>query len=162
MTARPMTTESPILSMWRRLSPWYGGKYVFSRFICLRVPYFGSIAPRMVVLGPGYCEVHMKKRRAVTNHLGTVHAIAMCNLAELTGGMAGEVSLPNTHRWIPKSMTVEYLKKAQTHLRAVSEIQTLSQLDAAMELPITVNVFDAHDELVFRAVIAMWISPKNS
>lgn len=37
----------------------------------------------------------------------------MCNMAELAGGTMTEVTVPSTHRWIPKGMTVEYLKKRQ-------------------------------------------------
>jgi len=56
----------------------------------------------------------------VLNHIGTVHAIAMCNMAELAGGTMTEVTVPATHRWIPKGMTVEYLKKAETDLIAIA------------------------------------------
>lgn len=31
-----------------------------------------------------------------------------------------EVSVPTTHRWIPKGMTVEYLKKTATDLVAIA------------------------------------------
>lgn len=44
----------------------------------------------------------------------------MCNMAELAGGTMTEVTVPSTHRWIPKGMTVEYLKKAETDLIAVA------------------------------------------
>lgn len=62
-------------------------------------------------LKPGYCAVSIKKHRAVLNHLGTVHAIAMCNMAELAGGTMTDATVPKTHRWIPKGMQVEYVKK---------------------------------------------------
>ena len=80
--------------------------------MCLRAPYFASIAPRIEVLEPGRCEARIAHRRRVTNHLGTVHAIALCNLAELCAGLMTDVSIPADMRWIPKGMTVEYLKKA--------------------------------------------------
>jgi hypothetical protein len=32
-------------------------------------------------------------------------------MAELAGGTMTEVTVPTSHRWIPKGMTVEYLKK---------------------------------------------------
>ncbi|MGK0404366.1 DUF4442 domain-containing protein [Alcanivorax jadensis] len=69
---------------------------------------------------PGYGEVKIRKRRPVLNHLGTVHAIAMCNMAELAGSTMTDVSIPLTHSWIPKGMEVEYLKKAETDLTAVA------------------------------------------
>ena len=62
----------------------------------------------------------MQKHRAVLNHLGTVHAIAMCNMAELAGGTMTDATVPKTHRWIPKGMQVEYVKKATTDLVAIA------------------------------------------
>lgn len=160
-----MAHISPTLLGWQRITAMpLGqslGKWLFSKFVCSRVPYFASIKPRIVELRSGYCEAHLTKRRAVTNHLGTVHAIAMCNLAELTGGLAGEATLPSTHRWIPKGMQVEYLKKAETDLRATSVVEVIPDLATKTERPIVVNVFDRDDQLVFRATIDMWITPKQ-
>lgn len=149
------------MSAWQSMIKWPGGKWLFSKLVCFKAPYFASIRPRFVALRPGYCEVQIKKRRSVLNHIGTVHAIAMCNMAELAGGTMTEVSIPATHRWIPKGMTVEYLGKAQTNLRALAELVPIPAFDGAIELPVTVNVFDASDKLVFRAVITMWVSPKR-
>lgn len=149
------------MSTWQRLSSMPGGKWVFSRLVCWKAPYFASIRPRFKELRPGYCEVHIKKRRAVLNHIRTVHAIAICNMAEITGGTMTDVTTPATHRWIPKRMTVEYLKKAETDLRAVAELNPIPQFGAAVELPVTVNVLDTNGQTVFRAVITMWISPKK-
>lgn len=53
------------------------GKTLFSKVICFIAPYFGSIKPRIDLIEPQRCVVFMKKRRRVTNHLNTVHAIAM-------------------------------------------------------------------------------------
>ncbi|MGI9303388.1 MAG: hotdog fold domain-containing protein [Gammaproteobacteria bacterium] len=153
--------SSVTLSAWRRLSTKPAGKWAFSRLVCWKAPYFGSIRPKFTELRPGYCEVHIKKRRAVLNHIGTVHAIAMCNMAELAGGTMLDATIPSTHRWIPKGMTVEYLKKAQTDLKAVAALNPLPEFGPAAELPVTVNVVDAGDQTVFRAVIAMWVSPKK-
>ena len=113
------------LSAWQRMPQWFGGKWIFSRLVCLKAPYFASIRPRFKALCPGYCEVHIKKRRAIPNHIGTVHAIAMCNMAELASGTMIDVTIPVTHRWIPKGMTVEYLKKAKTSLRAIAKLEPI-------------------------------------
>lgn len=150
-----------MMSLWRRLSRMPGGKWGFSRLVCLKAPYFSSIRPRFEELRPGYCEVRIKKRRSVFNHIGTVHAIAICNMAELAAGCMTEVSIPPTHRWIPKGMTVKYLKKADTDLRAMAQLDPLPQFGAAVDLPVTVKVMDTGGEEVVNAVITMWISPKR-
>src|SRR3546814_18237123 len=95
------------------------GKWAFSRLVCLKAPYFGSIRPRFEELRPEYCEVRMRKRRAVTNHIGTVHAVAMCNMAELAGGTMTEVTIPTTTRWYPKGMSVNYPSLAKTAMVVV-------------------------------------------
>ena len=110
------------LAAWRKLEAKPLGKALFSRFVCLKAPYFGTISPRFEELRPGYARVSMRKRRAVTNHIGTVHAIAMCNLAELAAGTMTEVSIPESMRWLPKGMTVEYLKKSTGGIHAVATL----------------------------------------
>jgi len=148
------------LDAWNRCERVPLGKYVFSRAICFKAPYFASIAPRFVELRQGFARVAMKKRRAVTNHIGTVHAIAMCNLAEIAAGTLTEASIPDSMRWLPKGMTVEYLKKADSDVEAVA---TLPRVDEgpARDVPATVEVKDAGGEVVCRAVITMWVSPRK-
>ena len=97
----------------------------------------------------------------MTNHIGSVHAIALCNLAELAGGLATDASLPPSMRWIPKSMEVEYLRRAAGTMRAVA-VPAAAVVEAAegYALPVDVTVSDAGGEAVFRARISMWISPR--
>src|SRR3990167_4658029 len=97
-------TANSTLRIWQRLTSLPGGKWAFSRMICAKAPYFSTIRPEFVELRPGYCEVTIRKRRAVHNHIGTVHAIAMCNMAEVAAGIMTDVTIPATHRWIPKGM----------------------------------------------------------
>jgi acyl-coenzyme A thioesterase PaaI-like protein len=148
-------------SAWRRVSRWPGGRWLYSRLVCWKAPYFASIRPRFEELRPGRCLVRMRKRRAVLNHIGTVHAIAMCNLAELAAGTMTDATLPPTHRWIPKGMTVEYLRKAETDLRAVAALEPIPAFGDAAELVVPVDVTDAAGAVVFRAEIRMWVSPKK-
>lgn len=152
--------HSPALAMWRRLEKLPLGKWLFSRAVCWKAPYFASIAPRFEEFRPGLARVSMRKRRAVTNHIGTVHAIAMCNLAELAAGTMTEVSIPRSMRWLPKGMRVEYLKKAETGVEAIATLPEVAE-GPAREVPATVEVRDRSGTVVCRAVIAMWVSPRK-
>ncbi len=156
-----MSERNSTLRLWQRLSSKPAGKWLFSRLVCFKAPYFASIRPRFQTLGAGRSVVTIKKRRSVTNHIGTVHAIAMCNLAEIAAGTMTEVTVPVGYRWIPKGMTVEYLRKAETDLTAVAEISPLPNFDGTFELPVKVDVTDAGNQTVFRAVINMWVSPRK-
>ena len=150
-----------VLALYQRLAGWPAGRWLFSRLVCLKAPYFSSIAPRIVVLEPGRGIATLRHRRAVTNHIGTVHAIALCNLAEFIGGLTCEVSIPHTMRWIPKGMTVEYRKKAVGTMHAVATpaIPVVAATEG-YELPVVIDVTDPGGDVVFRATIAMWLSPK--
>jgi acyl-coenzyme A thioesterase PaaI-like protein len=136
------------------------GKRLFSLVVALKAPYFLSICPRIDKLEVGLCEIRLKKRWAVTNHIGTVHAIAMCNLCELTAGLAMEATLHSTRRWIPKEMKVSYLKKATTHLRARVEIKKDSLVLGDNWIP--VPVYDLTNEKVMEASINMYVSQRHS
>lgn len=146
--------------MWRRLEAVPLGKAIFSRIICWKAPYFGSIRPRFEELRPGYSRVSMRKRRAVTNHIGTVHAIAMCNLAELAAGTMTEITIPASMRWLPKGMAVEYLKKAASDVEAHASVGEIAE-GPGRDVPVTVEVKDRAGEVVCRAVITMWVSPRR-
>ena len=136
------------------------GRTIFSKLICFKAPYFGSIKPLFLELRPGYSEILLKKRRSVTNHLNSVHAIAMCNVSELAAGTMLEASIPKNLRWIPKGMTVSYLKIAKTDLKAVCEIP-VADMSKPGDCPMKVNVTDANGDLVFNAVINMYLSEKK-
>ena len=156
-----MSEKLSTLSLWQRFASKPGGKWAFSRLLCLKAPYFGSIRPRFVELRPQYCEVRISKRRAVLNHIGTVHAVAMCNMAELAGGTMTEVTIPLTHRWIPKGMTVKYLKLATTDLVAVATPQSQIDWSEPGEFQVNVVVRDAEAQTVFEALITMWVAARK-
>lgn len=155
------TQPSRLATTFARMSRWPLGRWLFARVVCWRAPYFATIAPRFEALQPDRCEVAIRDRRRVHNHLGTVHAIALCNLAELAGGMMMEAGTPRGMRWIPKGMTVEYLKKAKGTMRAVATPAAAIEVrDAGYEVPVEVEIRDPQDAPVFRARIGMWVSPR--
>ncbi|MEF3082776.1 hotdog fold domain-containing protein [Luteimonas sp. SMYT11W] len=155
--------SAPLLTLRNRFIRWPGGAWLFGVLVCRKAPYFASIAPRITALEEGRGEATMRHRRAVTNHIGTVHAIALCNLAELIGGLTTDVSIPASMRWIPKGMTVEYLKKAVGTMTATATpaIQPVAS-DAGYALPVDVVIRDPAGDAVLRAQIAMWVSPRSA
>ncbi len=149
------------LALYERMRRWPAGHWLFTRAICFKAPYFGSISPLIEVLEPGRCVARLRRHRRITNHIGSVHAIAMCNLAELVGGMMTEVSLPDSMRWIPKGMTVEYVKKAMGTIRGVATPAIpIVAADSGYPLPVDVVLTDDAGDVVFRATISMWMSPR--
>jgi acyl-coenzyme A thioesterase PaaI-like protein len=110
---------------------------------------------------PGFAEVDVPNWFFVHNHLSTVHAIASCNAAEMAMGMLMEATVPTTHRWIPKGMTVEYLAKATTSLRATAKIDPpdFSAITEGAELVVPISVVDRLGAEVVHAEITTWVTP---
>ena len=154
-----MTARNPSHALLQKLERLPGGLYLFSRAVCLKAPYFSSIRPRFTALRPGYGEATVKKRRRVTNHLGTVHAIAMANLCEFIGGTLMEVSIPSDMRWIPKGMTIRYLAKAPSDVTARCTIDDYDWRET-QDVELELAVHDSAGTLVAEATIPMYVSPK--
>lgn len=142
------------LASFNRLKDLPGGTRLFTFAVCRTAPYFSSIRPHITELAPGLARVSVSKRRAVENHLHTVHAIAMCNMAELAGGLMTDVSVPRGARWIPSGMTVQYLKKAKTDLVATADGSGIDWSRGG-DITVPVLVHDTEGLLVFRADITM-------
>jgi acyl-coenzyme A thioesterase PaaI-like protein len=159
-----VTAPTSTYRMWQRLSRRPGGRLLFSAAAMVRVPYFATVLPRVERMEPGLAEVTVPKWFPVYNHLHTVHAIASCNAAEAAMGMLMEATVPGSHRWIPKGMTVAYLAKATTSLRATARLDPLpdfSSLTAGTEIVVPVSVTDRHGREVVRADITTWVTPAS-
>src|SRR6266478_5548643 len=83
-----------VRSLWRRLSGLPGGKALFSVLFGKMAPYTGRLGARVETLEPGFCRVSLRDRRAVRNHLNSIHAMALANLAEAASGLAVVAALP--------------------------------------------------------------------
>lgn len=164
-SARGGNRPSPTYAMRLRLPQGGAGDILFSAALCARVPYFATVLPRVRVMEPGRCEVTSPKWWGVHNHIGTFHAIAACNIAEVAMGMLCEATVPTTHRWIPKAMNAEYLTKAGTGLRAIAELDPVPDFDAITEgtdLTVPVRILDRRGTEVVRASITTWVTPRSS
>lgn len=116
---------STVLERWRRLAGLPGGRQLFNRMIGFAVPYTGTISPDVVSLRPGHAVVRMRDRRRVRNHLRSVHAIALTNLAELATSLAMTTAQPPDGRWIVTGMDIQFLKKARGAITAEAQVPAL-------------------------------------
>jgi acyl-coenzyme A thioesterase PaaI-like protein len=140
---------SQLLDLYRSL-----GNQGYGEAIAGIAPYFGTITPRFLDFQPHYCALSIANTHAVRNHLGTLHAIAMCNGAELAAGLVTDASIPPGRRWIPVEMNVRYLAKAKTDVTVVCDGRALDwSLAGNIAVPVTISDADGKD--VVTAVITM-------
>jgi acyl-coenzyme A thioesterase PaaI-like protein len=156
-TARPSPGRA-IRESWNRLSRLPGGRWLFGRLLARTVPYTGTIRPRFLEIAPGVARVAMRDRRAVRNHLQSIHAIALANLAEVASGVAMIVALPDHVRGIPIRLTIDFVKKARGELVAECRC-TVPAVFTPIEIDLHPEIRDASGDVVARASVRWRLAP---
>lgn len=153
----PSSLSAPgerLRASWHRLSKLPGGKTLFSLVLGWMTPYSGTIGARVAELEPGWCRVTLRDRRRVRNHLASVHAMALANLAEMASGLAVLVGLPLGVQGIVTGFSISYLKKARGLLTAECRVSGLD-VKTEQEYEAAVAITDVQGDIVARAT-ARW------
>lgn len=151
-------SDNYLLRLYHKCLRYPFGRQIFSAMFARKAPYFRSIKPLVTELKPNFCVLRFKKRKAVENHIGTVHAIALCNGLEMAMGALAEASIPKHLRWIPKGMTVNYTAKADSDIRITAE--TPANVWQEGDVAVQVKGFRADGEVVIVGEIIIYISAK--
>ncbi|MEZ4250127.1 MAG: hotdog fold domain-containing protein [Polyangiales bacterium] len=146
---------------WDKLHALPGGKAVFSKVVGRAAPYTGTVDARVEELRAGYARVTMRDRPAVRNHLRCVHAIALLNLAELTGNAALAYSMPDDARFIVAGMSIDYLKKARGTITGECECPIVTSSERH-EYQVPVNLKNAKGEVVATVSLRTLVGPKKA
>ena len=137
----------------------FGGR-VFSTFFARKAPYFSTVRPDVQAMEPHFAQVRVPKRKAVENHIGTVHAIAVCNGLEAAMGLLAEATVPSDKRWLPKGMDVEYLAKSTSDIVCTAST-TPEDWENGPDVPVTVIASRDDGTIVVQGVINLWVTPKR-
>ena len=146
-------------TQWDALARWPLGKTVFSKIVGRAAPYTGTIDARVVELREGFARVEIRDRPWLRNHLASVHAVALVNLAELTGNVALAYSMPDDARFIVAGLSIAYLKKARGLITGTCTCP-VPRSNARHEYNVPVRLHDATGDEVAVATLRTLVGPK--
>jgi acyl-coenzyme A thioesterase PaaI-like protein len=156
-----MSNSTPTLKLWRRFSARPLGKSLFTLGVGFKAPYFLTIGAKIETVEPGRSVVTARNGWRVHNHIGTFHAIAMCNLAEMAMGMVAEATVPPSHSWIPKGIEARYLTRGETALTAEAVLDPIPEFGTEkFDADVKVTIRDAAGTTITAATIPIRIAPK--
>src|SRR5262249_21884352 len=98
-------------------------------------------------LEPGHVKLALRDRRAVRNHLGSIHAVALANLGELASGLAMTTALPANVRGIVLGLDAAYAKKARGTLVAEARV-SVPEVQGDQDLDVLAEISDAAGAIV--------------
>ncbi len=150
-----------IMQWWNRLSPLPGGKHLFSRAVGRFAPYSGSIGAYIDHLEPGHCRVFLRDKPSVRNHLKSIHAVALMNLAEMSSGLSLISGLKEEERGIVTKFEIEFVKKARGRLLAECRTK-IPEIKGRTEFIVPVEVKDSEGAVVCRAKAHWTLDRKNA
>jgi acyl-coenzyme A thioesterase PaaI-like protein len=148
-------------ALYRRLADRPLGRLAFSTLFSLKAPYFRTVRPQVREVRPNHAELTVAKRWGVQNHIGTLHAIAVCNGLEAAMGLLAEATTPKDRRWIPKGMQVDYLAKSTTDLLCVAETDEADWAEVG-DVPVRVRAVRTDGTVVVEGTITIYVSEKPS
>lgn len=155
-----------LLANWQRLRPLPFGPRLFSWVVGRTAPYTGSVGGVYTHVEPGYARVELADRRAVRNHLASIHAVALVNLAEMTSGVALMTALPPRVRGIVTGLSIEYRKKARGRLvcetRASVPEAVIRGLTESLTHDVHATITDTSGDTVAVATVHWRLSPPTS
>ncbi|WP_318240772.1 hotdog fold domain-containing protein [Janibacter melonis] len=148
-------------ALYRRLTRYPGGMRLFSLAYARFAPYFWTVRPQVREVRPHRAELTIKNRRRVHNHIGTLHAIAVCNGLEAAMGLVAEATCPDHQRWLPRGLQVEYLQKSTTDLLCVAETTPSDwEREAPFDIDVRVKAVRTDGVVVVQGVIPIYVSDK--
>jgi acyl-coenzyme A thioesterase PaaI-like protein len=149
-----------IIRTWNFLSKFPGGPFIFNKYLGYLIPYSGSISARVIELSSGSSRIELRERRAVRNHLGSVHAVALMNLGELASGLALITSIPQDARAILVKYSINFIKKARGTLTAQSRCDRILSADPR-DIELGAEIRNEQGEKVAQVTATWKVGPKK-
>jgi acyl-coenzyme A thioesterase PaaI-like protein len=113
------------------------------------------------LLEPGHCILLLRDRRAVRNHLRSIHAVAITNAGELASGLAMTTALPAGTRAIVTKLSTDYLKKARGTIVVECRVTDVPHPKVPMDVKVEAVLTDGAGEVVAKVQANWLVAPAN-
>lgn len=140
--------------------------WAISKVLGRVVPLVGTADLRYELITPERVVVSIRNQRKVQNHIKGVHAAAMALLAETATGFCVGMNVPDDKLPLIKTLKVDYLKRAQGHMRAEAHL-TPAQIELIRsqekgEVTVAVRITDESGQEPIQAeMIWAWVPKKR-
>ena len=146
--------------LYQRIAKLPAGKRLFSLLYSVKAPYFATVRPVVREVRPNYAELSIRNRKRVHNHIGTLHAIAVCNGLEAAMGLVAAATCPADKRWLPRGLQVSYLAKSTTDLLCIAETDPAQWAATPGDVDIKVKAVRTDGVVVVEGVIPVYVTEK--
>lgn len=146
--------------LYQRITKLPAGKRIFSLLYSVKAPYFATVRPQVREVRANYAELSISNRKRVHNHIGTLHAIAVCNGLEAAMGLVAEATCPADKRWLPRGLQVSYLAKSTTDLLCIAETDPAQWAATPGDVDIKVKAVRTDGVVVVEGVIPVYVTEK--
>lgn len=155
----PPQRAQPTFDLYRRMLRLPQGRRLFSLAYMWKAPYFATVRPQVREVRPHRAELTIRNRRRVHNHIGTLHAIAVCNGLEAAMGLLAEATCPAGRRWLPRGLQVSYLAKSTTDLLCIAETDPEQwDREAPFDVDVQVRAVRTDGVVVVDGVIPIYVT----
>lgn len=144
-----LALENPLVRRIASVRRWPAGGYLVDLAVAAFAPFNAAAFVHVESLAPGEARTSMRDRFFRRNHLGSIHAMALATLGEITGNMAILSALPEGSTMIVTSYSIEFVKKARGTVRAACDVDPRA-LPAEGEVVLETDIVDATDAVVAR------------
>lgn len=131
---------------------------------------FGRVVPMVGTANIKYVEVthtqvivEIKNHRAMQNHIGQVHAVAMALIAETATGFVVAMNVPDSSIVLIKSIKIDYKRPSKGNMKAVAslseaQIQQMQQSEQGETFVPVIITDESSKEPIYAEMLWAWVS----
>jgi len=147
-------------------SPDFMRSFLLTRLFCSTVKYAGTSGVKLLSVSNTQVKLALANKKKVQNHIGGIHAVAAALLAESATGIVFGMNVPDTCVPLLKSMKINYQRRMQGDLQAVSsltneQVQAITASDKG-DLTVAVEITDESGQQPIECIMEWaWVSKKR-